>query len=285
MAKKRRRRAKRRIWPWLIISILLVSCGYLIFSLIGKGLIEKRETVPEKKAEKIQKPPTIIASKKKEKPRIAIIIDDLGYDIHIADDFLKLGIPLTYSILPFTDYGKLIAEKARLNGQTVMLHLPMEAENFGKMNPKNGFLFVNMDRETLLKQLIKDLHYLPYIDGVNNHMGSRFTRCSDHMRWVLSELKERHLFFVDSMTTSSSKGFYLAREMGVRTAQRDVFLDNVKEPSAVKFRIRQLVDIAKRRGFGIGIGHPDPATYRALQESIAELVKEVELVAVSELVN
>lgn len=278
---KRIKRPKRGIWPWFGVFVVLLFAGYLTFWLVAK----RRETIPEKRIKEVERPPIITTPVVKYKPKIAIIIDDLGYDRHIAEEFLKLDIPLTYSILPFSHHGKAIARKAWANGQVVMLHLPMEANNYCKMNPEDGFLFLNMDKQALLKQLKRDLDDLPHINGVNNHMGSRFTQSTPHMKWVLSELKERQLFFVDSVTTGSSKGFSLAKNMGVKTAQRDVFLDNIKEPSAIRAQISQLVEVAQKSGFGVAIGHASPVTYQVLKESIPELKEKVELVPVSQLVH
>lgn len=278
---KRKKRPKRGIWPWFGVFVLLLFTGYLTFWLVTK----RRETIPEKKIKEVKHPPIITEAFVKYKPKIAIIIDDLGYDRHIAEEFLELDIPLTYSILPFSHHGKAIARKAWANGQVVMLHLPMEANNYSKMNPEDGFLFLSMDRETLLKHLKRDLDDVPYIKGVNNHLGSKFTQSPLHMKWVLMEIKRRNLFFVDSMTTGSSKGFSIAQNMGVKTVQRGVFLDNIKEPSAIRTQISQLVEIAQKRGFGVAIGHPHPVTYQVLKESIPELKEKVELVPISQLVH
>lgn len=276
---KRKKGPKRSIWPWFGVFALLLLTGYLTFWLVAK----RRETFPEKEIKELKQPPIITEALAKYKPKIAIIIDDLGYDRHIAQKFLELDIPLTYSILPFSQHGKAIARKVWANGQVVMLHLPMEANNYSKMNPEDGFLFLSMDRETLLEHLKRDLDDIPYIKGVNNHLGSKFTQSPLHMKWVLMEIKRRNLFFVDSMTTGLSKGFSIAQNMGIKTVQRDVFLDNIKEPSAIRAQISQLVDIAERRGFGVAIGHPHLVTYQVLKESIPELKERVELVPVSQL--
>lgn len=281
MAKRRLRRSKKRIWSYLIPCLFLLLIGYFTFYL----LTERGKTVPRKEVERVRKPAIITALKAKQKPRIAVIIDDLGYDRKIAQDFLTLDIPLTYSILPFSDHGKTIAKRAWSRGYEVMLHLPMEADNFSKMNPEDGFLFVNMDRETLLTQLKKDLDDIPYIKGVNNHMGSKFTQSTSHMRWVLGEIKSRNLFFVDSLTTNASKGFPIAREIGVKAGRRDIFLDNIKEPTAIMAQIDQLIDIAQKRGFAIAIAHPYTVTYETLKENMPELKKKVEIVYVSQLLH
>lgn len=281
MAKRRYKRSKKHTWSYLIPCLLLVLIGYFTFYL----LTERGKTVPRKEVEETREPTIITALERKHKPRIAFIIDDLGYDRKIAQDFLTLDIPLTYSILPFSDHGKTIAKRACSKGCEVMLHIPMEADNFPKMNPEDGFLFVNMDRETLLAQLRKDLDNIPYIKGVNNHMGSKFTQSTPHMRWVLEEIKSRNLFFVDSLTTNISKGFPIAREIGVKTVRRDVFLDNIKEPTAIMAQIDQLIDIAQKRGFAIAIAHPHPLTYKTLRETIPELKKKAEIVYVSQLLH
>jgi polysaccharide deacetylase 2 family uncharacterized protein YibQ len=218
-------------------------------------------------------------------PRIAIIIDDLGYDKSIAGEFINLDLPLTLSILPFTPFTGSIAQRARKGGREVMLHLPMEPRSYPRTNPGDGVLLVSMDRDTILTVLDSDLGEIPYVAGVNNHMGSRFTESREKMAVVLSELKRRGLYFVDSKTSRESVAYDLAKQMEIRTARRDVFLDNDLSEAALGIQMDRLLNLARHKGHAIGIGHPHKETLWFLTGLQLSLKKEVDVVPVSRLLG
>jgi len=116
-------------------------------------------------------------------------------------------------------------------------------------------------------------------------MGSRMTAVSTQMYQILSALKKRDLFFIDSLTTSQSLCRSCAHILQIPFAQRDVFLDHVVDEGTIRIKIGQLIRIADHYGEAVGIGHPHPETYNALREMLPELQKEVELVPASEIVH
>ena len=218
-------------------------------------------------------------------PKIGIIIDDLGYDRHLARAFMEFDLPLTFSILPFTPNTRSIAQKAREGARETMLHLPMEPINYPALNPGDGVLLVSMDREEILEILMRDLSEIPFVAGVNNHMGSRFTENEEKMAIVLGELKARGLYFIDSRTSASSVAFKIAKKMALRTANRDIFLDNDLSDNALKIQIERLLSLARHKGRAIGIGHPHRETLQLLKKHQFTLNNEAEVVPISHLVN
>jgi len=218
-------------------------------------------------------------------PKIGIIIDDLGYDSSLASAFIELDLPLTFSVLPFTPHTRLIAQKAWKEGREIMLHLPMEPINYPAVNPGDGVLLLSMDKEMILEVLNCDLSRVPFVSGVNNHMGSRFTASEEKMFIVLTELKKRGLYFVDSRTSSRSVAFKVARRMALRTASRDIFLDNELSENALRIQMERLLSMARQKGWAIGIGHPHHETLELLKRYESTLTHEAEVVPVSRLVN
>jgi len=230
--------------------------------------------------------PKIAKPKIPVKGRIAIVIDDLGCGEQIAMDFLNLGAPLSFSVFPFAPHSREFARKASEEGRDVLLHLPMEPKAYPREDPGRGGLLTSMGKGQLLSQLEKDLAAVPYVKGVNNHMGSRFTEDPDLMRIVLEDIQRRGLFFLDSRTTARTVGFRVARELGLKTGQRNVFLDNERDVSRIKERIFELIASSQRNGSAIGIGHPHPETVQAIREVLPSLRQNgVELVPVSALLE
>lgn len=220
-------------------------------------------------------------------PRVAIVIDDLGRSLRDAKVLIALPQPLTLAVLPKLAYSRRVAEVAGEAGREVLLHLPMEPLDYPAKNPGPGALLSSMSPGKLLEVLGEDLDSLPNPVGVNNHMGSRLTEDEEVMRVVLGALKERGLFFLDSYTTPNSVVQKVARELGLPSASRQVFLDHVPDdPDYVASQIDKLAQAAKKHGEAIGIGHPHPATIAALKEGLPRLARQgITIVPLSRLVE
>jgi polysaccharide deacetylase 2 family uncharacterized protein YibQ len=218
-------------------------------------------------------------------PRIALIIDDLGYDRDMAICFFQLDLPLTFSVLPMAPHSDTIVQEANRRGRELMLHLPMEPKNYPSLNPGPGALLTDMD-ETEIKRTLEDhLSRVAGSRGVNHHMGSYFTERKDKMGIVLRELKKRNLFYIDSRTTKETVALEMAKRMGLPSARRHVFLDNELSPRRIRFQMERLLGMAKRSGTAIGIAHPHKETLQVIKEYRHRLEKNVKVIPASELVG
>jgi len=218
-------------------------------------------------------------------PKVAFIIDDLGYEIEVAKKIMELEFPITLSILPFLQYSEFIAEEGRKNNREIMLHLPMEPSN-SSANPGPGAIKSYMSEEEI-RQAVKDcILNFPYIIGVNNHMGSKITEDREIMEIVLEEIKGYNLFFIDSITTKDSIAYEVAQEMEIKSAVRSVFLDNENDMEYIKGQMLEVQETALREGEAIAIGHSRINTFYVLKRMVPELIKAgIEVVPVSELVK
>lgn len=231
--------------------------------------------------------PEVKVPEKKVGPRIAIIIDDMGPSKRRARQVINLEAPLTLSFFPFSSNSGKLAQEAFEKGKEVILHMPMEPKGFPETNPGNGALLMSMTDEELHRQIHENLDIVPFLKGVNNHMGSRFMEDEHRVNILMKELKARKLFFLDSRTTADTVGYRTARELGIKTGQRDVFLDNNSSDEAeIRKNISELAEIAKNEGRAIGIGHPHPATIRSLRDMIPRLKEAgIEIVPLSHLME
>lgn len=215
---------------------------------------------------------------------IAIIIDDMGMDRARAARLAALPGPLTFSYLAYAPDIDAQSRGARANGHEIMLHLPMEPE--GRDDPGPGALRVSLTDEDIRARTASALDRLPLAVGLNNHMGSKFTRDLRAMRPVLAELAARGLLFVDSRTSGSSVGLDVAKQTGVAAAGRDVFLDNEIDARAIRVQLAELERVASRRGSAIAIGHPHEATIEALAQFLPGMqARGLQLVAASAIVR
>lgn len=219
--------------------------------------------------------------------RVALVIDDMGNSLEALDALVALRRPLTVSVLPFSPHAAETARRARANGFDVLLHLPLESLNGTDGSPyTEGLIRASMSDAEIRASLADQLDRVPFIAGVNNHMGSLVTADARLMRIILEPLRERGLFFVDSRTIGRSVAYQEARRLGLRAAARDVFLDDMADVKSVRERIRELVALARRTGAAVGIGHPYAETLQALREEFEDLEdRGVEAVAVSLIVR
>jgi uncharacterized protein len=218
-------------------------------------------------------------------PRVAIIIDDVGYDRKIVENLLTLDAALTFSVLPHSPHRKALISKIESLGRELMLHLPMEPIEYPNIDPGPDALMTHMHPNRLLDLLEAHLDEMPEATGVNNHMGSRMTARFADMYRIFSVLKERRLFFIDSYTTPDSACLPSARLMRIPFARRDVFLDHSQDPVKVRSQINRLIRLAEIYGGAVAIGHPHPVTYAVLKKELPRLLQRVEIVPASHLVH
>ena len=219
------------------------------------------------------------------RPRIAIIIDDIGYSFSRTRQFLELNIPFTFSILPRLAKSNALAIEISSRGHEIMLHQPMEPYN-SKFDPGPGALYVGYEPDRIVNIIEENISDVPFAVGVNNHMGSKFTGCKKETNEALKVVKERGLFFVDSLTSSHSVAYETARKLNMAAACRNFFLDNLLDESAILLQLRKLKKYAQKYGQAVGIGHPFPETARAIGKFSKSLKdSEISLVHMSKIMS
>ena len=204
--------------------------------------------------------------------RLAIIIDDCGQWRETELALIALPIPITMSILPRTPYSGEIAKAATGAGKGVMLHLPMQPVSH--LDPGPGKITTDMSDAEIAATVRDDLAHVPLARGVNNHEGSKATANERVMRDVAAVLADENRFFIDSKTAGDSVAEKAARDAGIATAGRDVFLDNRADVTATEARLREAAEVAKADGTAIAIGHPKPTTLAAIRNLYAALQAE-----------
>lgn len=217
---------------------------------------------------------------------MAIVIDDLGNDTVAVGRIAAWPFPVAGAVLPALSGSAKAARDLESAGKEVLLHLPMEPEGYPSVRPGPGVLLRAQDDSEIARTLERDLDSVPGAVGVNNHMGSAATADPRIMRAVARVLARRGLFFVDSRTTTATVAEQIAREEGVPSVSRRVFLDDVATEDAVQKSMAGLIARARAEGFAVAIGHPHPATLQVLEQELPKLQQEgVKLVRVGELVR
>jgi len=217
-------------------------------------------------------------------PSLILIIDDIGNNLAAGMRAAALPGKVTLAVMPYTPHGSRIAEAGYSTGQEIMLHMPMSNQSGMNLGPDG--LTADLDQKEMTRRLRLALADVPYIKGINNHTGSELTELAEPMTWVMHEISSHPLYFIDSMTTAKSVAFDTARRFSIPTLKRHVFLDNVRDASAIDRQFQQAVAIAQHEGMAVAIGHPYEETLDYLEKALPALKKAgVELRFASELLS
>ncbi|MDD5155315.1 MAG: divergent polysaccharide deacetylase family protein [Candidatus Omnitrophica bacterium] len=218
------------------------------------------------------------------KGRIAIVLDDWGYNLNNLKSLSEIKYPLTLSVLPNLPYSNTIAQQALSLGYEVILHLPMEP--IEKYRLEKNTILTSMNEADIRNIVDADLNNLKGVKGVSNHMGSKATDDMRTMTVIFGELKKRGLYYLDSFVSPDSVCLELAHKKQLAFARRDVFIDNKEDPDYIKSQIHKLKERARIYGQAIGIGHDRKVTIEVLKEAMPQLEKEgYRFVFVSDLVK
>ncbi|HEY5645347.1 MAG TPA: divergent polysaccharide deacetylase family protein [Pseudomonadales bacterium] len=215
--------------------------------------------------------------------KLAIVIDDVGYNLARGERLLALPKELTLGVLPYAPFTREIARQANRAGREIILHQPMEPLEETQREP--GTLELRMTATRFDAALGEALARLPEASGVNNHTGSLLTARREPMERLMGSIARRGLYFLDSRTTPDSVAESTARAYAVPTIRRDVFLDHVRTTESLAAAFEQSLEIARRRGHAVVIAHPYDITLDFLEHRLARLPADVELISLGALVE
>lgn len=252
------------------------------------AVTSERPTVTSERPTVTSERPAVTSAEKKVRPkpsaRIAIIIDDMGYRKETGERLIALDLPLAFAFLPQGRHTRALLAKARQQGRDILLHFPMEPED-AHVDAGPGLITVAMDNDMVHKTFEQNLAMVPGTIGINNHMGSKFTRDREASLKFLKLVKGKKLFFLDSRTGSASVAEEVARELGIKTGHRHVFLDNDHALQKVAAQLEALIALALKHGSAIAIGHPTEETLAVLTDFARRRDQRVMVVPVHELLN
>ena len=286
---------KKNRKPLIVLVLFSIAAAVL---LTRPGLLRDREEHPRTEEQTPSTAPSPVQPRPKPTPpplkpsvppekvmvKLAVIIDDVGYPSPTIDGYRRFKGKLTFSVLPFQPESVNYAQILHRAGFEIMVHIPMEPEDYPEKEPGEGALFVHDSRDEVERKLQKMIQDTPHATGANNHMGSLATQHPELMTYTLSFLNAEGLYFVDSRTSPHSTAFELSRQLQMESGIRDIFLDNHDDFAYIHKQFEELKAIARERGTAIGIGHmQNKNLLKVLNHQMATLHEEgFELVFVSE---
>ena len=215
--------------------------------------------------------------------KLSIVIDDFGYRPQQENQVLAMPSTISIAVLPNAPHAREMATKAHNAGHEVLIHLPMAP--LSKQPLEKDTLRPDMSSDEIERIIREAVDKVPYAVGLNNHMGSAMTSSLFGMQKVMQALSRYNLYFLDSMTIGNSQAMRAANGTGVKVIKRRVFLDDTQNEADIRRQFNRAVDLARRNGSAIAIGHPHPTTVRVLQQMVYNLPSDITLVRPSSLLN
>lgn len=215
--------------------------------------------------------------------KLAIVIDDFGYRKHNEEQIISISSNITIAVLPNSPNAKKIATLAHEHGNDVIIHLPMAP--MGKQPLEKDTLFPDMNENQIQDIIHNAVEQVPYAIGINNHMGSLMTSNLKGMEYVMKAMSNYSMFFLDSKTIAKTQIEKAASNYNIPVVKRDIFLDDERKESAIAHQFDLAVQVARKNGSAIAIGHPHPETINVLRNKLANLPADVELTKVSHLIT
>ena len=261
----------------ILLAASVIVLVAVFFYWLGGHVASKKIVIVKKEVTavvpKVKKPAMQRFSKSFKNPKVAIVIDDFGYNMKDMETLLAIKEPVTFSILPDLPYSRKIAVLARSRGKEVILHMPMESHNSASKEEIDT-IKVGMPEKEIKTRLKKGIDSVPGLTGISNHTGSKATEDKELMMVVLKYLKDANLYFFDSMTSDKSVGGEVAGSIGLRHAKRDMFLDNIDRPDAIEHELMDLRKMAFKKGRAIAICHDRKNTINVLSKVLPEMARD-----------
>ncbi|WKC77379.1 divergent polysaccharide deacetylase family protein [Borreliella valaisiana] len=264
---------------FIIISIVIAAAQAFSFFYFNNNL--KAANAPLKDGfQEIQKDNLIIKNNKENKkpeikPKFYLIIDDVGYDEFMLEQFIKLNLEINYAIIPFLPKSTILYKKLKNNKKTIIIHFPMQSKHRNSI--EKFHINIEDKKEEIHKKIEKTFKMYPDAKIMNNHMGSLITSNKDLMKIILIKLKEIERYFFDSVTIAGSVPETVGKEIGVKVEKRDVFLDSKDTEKSVLKELEKAKNIARKHGIVKVIGHIwSKNTLKVLEKEESNLNQEFE---------
>ncbi|RYJ16133.1 divergent polysaccharide deacetylase family protein [Rahnella variigena] len=215
--------------------------------------------------------------------KLSILIDDFGYRQHEENQVLQMPKAVSVAIFPNAPDSQMMMNKAHQQGREILIHLPMAP--LSKQPLEKDTLTPSMSAAEVKRIVDQAISNIPYAIGINNHMGSAMTSSLTGMENVMQAMNAHNLFFLDSMTIGNTKSVQAAQGTRVKVIKRNVFLDDVQKEAEIRHQFERAIQLARKNGYAIAIGHPHPTTVKVLQQMLPNLPSDIVLVRPSDLLN
>lgn len=204
------------------------------------------------------------------RPRIAIVIGDIGMNAAQADEVLRRLPPeIALALSPYGHRLPQLAARIRERGTEILAALPLEPAGYPLNDPGDRALLTaqplseNLDR--LGWALSRFPAYVGAIGAIGGMRGERFAQVPELIGAVQDVLRARGLLYLDPRPGSGNP----ARAWGRGV---DVIIDEPATRGEIERRLAELERLARERGSALGLaGSPAPVLVERLANWAAGL--------------
>ncbi len=220
-------------------------------------------------------------------PMVGLVIGGLGMNAtqtQLAIDDLPANVTLSFAL----DSKRLDhwIKTARADGHEVLIEVPMEAYDYGRMKMHPDTLLAGADAKANLSRLDSVLSRTSGYFGIVNYQGAKFAADKASANPVLKHLSEKGLAFVDDGSFERTSLESLARSNGLRYARAAGPIDTRQTPADIGAELMELESLALEKGAAFGSGYGFPVTVEAAKVWISQLDERgLVLAPVSAIVN
>ncbi len=200
-------------------------------------------------------------------PKIAILLGGMGLNRTLTQKAIKeLPSDVTLAFAPYGNDLQEQVDKARNQGHEVFLQVPMEPIGFPANNPGPKTLVGDAPDADNLDALRWHMSRFTGYAGLINYQGSRFLSMPKALRPVLSEVKDRGLYFLEDGSMSLSSTESTANITKAKVQRAKVVIDADPSPEAIVSALTLLEEQATGTGFAIGTGSGLEVTINTVKE-------------------
>lgn len=220
-------------------------------------------------------------------PMVGLVIGGLGMNAtqtQLAIDDLPAEVTLSFAL----DSKRLDhwIKTARADGHEVLIEVPMEAYDYGRMNMHPDTLLAGADARANLTRLEAVLARTSGYFGIINYQGAKFAADKASAAPVLERLSEKGLAFIDDGSFERTSLESLSRASGLRYARAAGPVDARQTPADISAELMDLESLALEKGAAFGSGYAFPVTVEAAKVWISQLdEKGLVLAPVSAITN
>lgn len=214
-----------------------------------------------------------LPANRRDAPRIAIVIGDLGISASAtAEALAKLPPAIAFALSPYGSDVDALAARARAANHELLLQVPMEPLDYPNNDPGPRTLLTTLTPA----QNIERLHWLMarftgYV-GLANYMGERFISSETSLSPILHETAKRGLMYFDDSASPRSVAAHLAGGLNLPFAKADIVLDAVPTSEEIDRALSRLELMARQQGTAVGYASAQPGAIAR----IADWAKTVE---------
>lgn len=250
-----------------LVLVLITLLSYLLF--IRTPPIKQIITLTISKENKVK---AVIDNR----PIITIILTDYGISRSLDSLSEKLPTEINFGISPY-NLDNISNSNLKNN---ILFNIPL-AQITTEDTPSPSPLKPNDEEDINLKKLNNLLQLAKNYQGVYTDENEIYSKNISEANFFLSKLQKENSIYLCGLQDKNANIYKIAKKIGFHILANDVILDEVLSTQAINVKLKELEDIAKKKGFAVAKGSHYLLTIDSLKSWLPSLKnKNIRLVSI-----